>query len=196
MFSMRGKKWVGRNLDAKFQPTVLFIVVEMKTASQYRRDLQFIHVMHNSTTKSIPFIPVIWQINSLWFLWGIDHTIRFLATQLTADQFHRDSVLKVQSPGPAVYPKKETGDINKIATIYPMETQLPPTFKRVYNTQDRQKGPAPNAYPVIKEKQDPRQFKVDFMKKMRMGRKAPAYSLGVRHTPRQQQLILPQDEYW
>ncbi|KAG4079793.1 hypothetical protein HA402_014924 [Bradysia odoriphaga] len=107
----------------------------------------------------------------------------------------RESKLKMQSPGPAVYPNKNTGDISKIATIYPTETQLPPTFKGIYNTQDRQKRPAPNAYPVIAEKHDPKRFKIDFMKKMRVGRKAPAYSLGIRHTPRQHQLILPDDEY-
>lgn len=115
--------------------------------------------------------------------------------RLTTDKFYREPIWKLQSPGPAVYPKKDTGDINKMPNIYPAETQLPPTFKRLYDIQDRQKRPAPNAYPVIKEKHDPKRFKIDFMKKMRMGKKAPAYSLGIRHSPRQHQLILPDDEF-
>lgn len=109
----------------------------------------------------------------------------------------RDAKLKLQSPGPAVYPSKEkdTGDNNKMATIYPHETQLPPTMKGIYNIKNRHKTPAPNAYPVIKEKNDPKIFKIDFMKRMNMGKRAPVYSLGVRHTPKQQNLILPADEY-
>lgn len=88
--------------------------------------------------------------------------------------FCRDVKLKVQSPGPAVYP------INKIGTIYPAETQLPPTMKGIYNIKDRQKTPAPNSY---------------FMKKITTGRNAPKYSLGVRHTPKQHYLVVPEDEY-
>lgn len=68
-------------------------------------------------------------------------------------------------------------------------------MKGVYNITDRQKRPAPNAYPVIVGKHDPKLFKVDFMKKMATGKKSPAYSLGVRHTPVQQYLILADDEY-
>lgn len=111
--------------------------------------------------------------------------------------YYRDAKLKLQSPGPAVYPNKEkdTGDQNKIATIYPHETQLPPTMKGIYDIKDRQRRPAPNAYPVIEGKHDPKIFKIDFMKKMSMGKRAPVYSLGIRHTPKQQHLILPADEY-
>lgn len=65
----------------------------------------------------------------------------------------------------------------------------------VYNIKDRQKRPAPNAYPVIEGKHDPQKFKIDYMNKMTTGKKAPVYSLGVRHTPKQQYLVLPEDEY-
>lgn len=82
-----------------------------------------------------------------------------------------------------------------MATIYPTETQLPPTMKGCYNIKDRQKRPAPNAYPLIEGKHDPKQFKVDFMAKMVHGKRSPVYSLGIRHTPKQQYLVLPEDEY-
>lgn len=70
-------------------------------------------------------------------------------------------------------------------------------MKGVYNIIDRQKRPAPNAYPLIVGKHDPKTFKVDIMKKMAMGKhkQSPAYSLGVRHTPIQQYLILADDDY-
>lgn len=100
-------------------------------------------------------------------------------------------------PGPAVYPsqEKDTGDKNKIATIYPNETRLPPTMKGCYNIKDHQKRPAPNAYPVIEGRHNPKIFKVDFMKKMENGKRSPVYSLGVRHSPKQQYLVLPDDQY-
>lgn len=82
-----------------------------------------------------------------------------------------------------------------MATIFPPETQLPPTMKGVYNIRDRQKRPAPNSYPVVDGKHDPKRFKVDFMKKMATGKRSPVYSLGIRHTPKQQYLILAEDEY-
>lgn len=96
-----------------------------------------------------------------------------------------------------MYPSKEkdTGNKNKIASIYPPDSQLPATMKMVYNIKNRQKIPAPNAYPVIEGKHDPKKFKIDFMKKMAMGKKAPVYSMGVRHTLKQQYLVLPEDEF-
>lgn len=60
---------------------------------------------------------------------------------------------------------------------------------------DRQKRPAPNAYPIVEGKHNPKIFKVDLMKKMTKGKKSPVYSLGVRHTPKQQYLVLAEDEY-
>ncbi|KAJ6642019.1 hypothetical protein Bhyg_06965, partial [Pseudolycoriella hygida] len=109
----------------------------------------------------------------------------------------RNIKLPPKSPGPAVYPskEKETGDKNKIATIYPEETQLLPTMKGNYSMKDRQRRPAPNAYPVIEQKHNPKIFTVDLMKKMTAGKRSPVYSMGVRHTPRQKYLVLPEDEY-
>lgn len=117
-------------------------------------------------------------------------------------QFHfellyRHQNIKFKSPGPAVYPskEKETGDKNRIPTIYPSETKLAPTMKGRYNIVDKRKTPAANAYPVVEGKQNSKKFTIDFMRKMATGRKSPAYSLGVRHTPKQQYLVLPEDEY-
>lgn len=100
------------------------------------------------------------------------------------------------SPGPAVYPcmKKETKDKNKVATIYPTETQLPTTITFRRNIKTKNQVPAPNLYPIIDEN-DNNETTVDHMKKMIPGKRSPLYSIGIKHSPKQRVLVLKDDEY-
>ncbi|KAJ6647306.1 hypothetical protein Bhyg_02528, partial [Pseudolycoriella hygida] len=99
------------------------------------------------------------------------------------------------SPGPAAYPcvKKEVQ--NKVMSIYPTDTKLPPTFKERHYIKNKQQVPAPNRYPQLEERSDDNKSIKDLMNKMISGKRAPMYSLGIKHSPKQHILILKNDEY-
>lgn len=90
------------------------------------------------------------------------------------------------SPGPAKYPCTKKEMKNKVATIYPTETQLLPTMKGRYDIKNKQNNPAPNTYPM----------EYDVSKKtMIPGKNSPKYSIGIKHSPKQHILILKSDEF-
>lgn len=112
-------------------------------------------------------------------------------------ELYRDAKAKFYSPGPAQYParEKDTKHPDIVQSIYPNETRLPATMKRNYDIKDRDRIPAPNAYPNIETNYNPKIFKSDVIQKMIPGKKQPAYSLGQRHSAKQQIMVLNEDEY-
>lgn len=99
------------------------------------------------------------------------------------------------SPGPAQYPCVRKESKNKVASIYPADTQLLPTMKERHQMKDKRRMPAPNAYPLLDGNGNSKNEKVDLTKKMIIGNRSPLYSMGVKHSPKQHMLILKEDQY-
>ncbi len=99
------------------------------------------------------------------------------------------------SPGPAQYPSVKKASKYKIASIYPTDTQLPPTIKSRFEYKNKQRIPAPNAYPLLEETGNTKKPKEDLTRKMIMGKRSPLYSIGIKHSPKQHILILKDDEH-
>lgn len=99
------------------------------------------------------------------------------------------------SPGPAQYPCNKKEMKNKLTTIYPADTQLWPTMKAQCHIKNKRQIPAPNAYPILEETTKTKKPKPDLTQKMIRGNRSPAYSIGIKHSPKQHMLILADDHF-